>query len=281
MKQTRKVIKAVKGIPTEDGAGVKLQRVLGHHDVWDFDPFLMLDAFDSRDPQDYIAGFPWHPHRGIETVTYLISGRIEHGDSLGNHGTIADGDTQWMTAGGGIIHQEMPQASERMLGAQLWINLPREHKMTQPAYHDIPAASVAKVSDENATVAVISGNYEGESAQMQGNFVKTTYLDVDLNPGKQWEIAVPSENTVFIYIILGSVFIDNVLYENRQAILFGPGNAVSLAAGDRGARFLFLSAKPLKEPIAWGGPIVMNTNSELEEAFRQLDDGTFTKQKNQ
>ncbi len=274
---TRKVVRVVQGKAAVDGAGVHLQRVIGYHDVEDFDPFLMLDAFDSKNPQDYIAGFPWHPHRGIETVTYLIKGEMDHGDSLGNRGRITGGSSQWMTAGGGIIHQEMPQPSEHMLGAQLWINLPRKDKMTEPEYNDIKADSVVKVTEVNATVAVISGDYKGHTGPAPSKYVRATYLDVDLQPDKTWEADVVPENTVFLYIIMGTLEIDGRLYENRRAVLFGDGDRVTLKAGRDGARFLLLSGKPLKEPVAWGGPIVMNTKEELDQAFREIDEGTFVR----
>lgn len=273
----RKVVQVVSGVLTQDGAGVNLRRVISNGNVKDFDPFLMLDAFDSRDPDDYILGFPWHPHRGIETVTYLISGEIDHGDSLGNHGRITDGSCQWMTAGGGILHQEMPQASKHMLGAQLWINLPEKDKMTAPAYNDIKAEDIVKVEEEGARIAIVSGEYKGKKAPMQGNFVKTTYLDVALDPEKSWKADTPEENTVFIYIVQGSVVIDQAVYESRRAVLFGKGGSVLLAAGEKGARFLLFSGKPLGEPVAWAGPIVMNTRKELEQAFRELEEGTFVK----
>lgn len=273
----RKVKKVVEGMQTQDGAGVKLTRVISLPDVKDFDPFLLLDAFDSKNPADYIKGFPWHPHRGIETVTYLIKGDVEHGDSLGHKGKIKDGACQWMTAGQGIIHQEMPQACEHMLGAQLWINLPKKHKMTHPAYNDIQPNNVPKVEDENARVAVISGEYKGVKARMQGNYVKTTYLDVELNPNREWEAVVSPENTAFIYVIDGNVDINDKNYPAKIAILFDDGDKVKLKAGKKGTRFLFLSGKPLREPVAWGGPIVMNTDEELMEAFKEIELGTFVK----
>ncbi len=274
----RKVKRVVTGIQTEDGAGVKLQRVVGNRDVKDFDPFLMLDGFDSTDPADYVAGFPWHPHRGIETVTYLIEGEIEHGDSLGNRGTIRSGCCQWMTAGCGIIHQEMPQPSKRMLGTQLWINLPAKEKMTPPAYHDIQPESVLKFTEDGARIALIAGSYKGEKAPMQNRFIPTDYLDVDLDAGKSWELEVPPENTVFLYIILGGLEIDGTSYPSRRAVLFElGGDRVKVTAGKEGARFLLASGKPLREPVAWGGPIVMNTREELLQAFREIDDGTFAK----
>ncbi len=271
----RTVSRVVTGIQTEDGAGVKLTRVIGNRDVEDFDPFLMLDAFDSRKPADYVAGFPWHPHRGIETVTYLISGDIEHQDSLGNRGSIRDGSCQWMTAGGGILHQEMPQPSEHMFGAQLWINLPRKDKMTAPAYHDLKPEDIPAVEESAGTVRVISGEYRGVRAQMQGHFVKTTYFDVELKPESVWKWETKAEDTVFLYILSGALNVASVLYDSRRALLLTSGDVVSLTAGDGGVRFFFLAAPPLREPVAWGGPIVMNTEEELQQAFDELEAGTF------
>ncbi len=271
----RKVSRTVTGTQTEDGAGVKLTRVIGHRDVKDFDPFLMLDAFDSRNPGDYAAGFPWHPHRGIETVTYLIAGNIEHKDSLGNTGNIRDGSCQWMTAGCGILHQEMPLPSPRMFGTQLWINLPREHKMTAPAYNDISPEAIVKVRENGAVVHVISGHYKELQAPMQGHFVKAVYLDVELEPEKEWSLASPSDHTVFLYILQGSLRIGGNTYAAKRAVLFTPGDSVSVTAGKDAARFLYFSAKPLHEPVAWSGSIVMNTREELKQAFSELDKGTF------
>ena len=273
----RTIRKIVGGATQYDGAGVKLVRVIGHADVHDFDPFLMLDAFDSDNPDDYTKGFPWHPHRGIETVTYLIHGDIEHGDSLGNKGRILDGCCQWMTAGSGIIHQEMPQAVSRILGAQLWINLPQKSKMTAPAYHDITADMVKIVVRDGVVVRIISGQYQGIFGPMQGDYVKTLYLDVGLQPDTQWDVEIDSESTVFCYLVAGSGTFDedSGLIPDHRAVLLSHGQGVSVKAGPQGLRFLLIAGRPLKESIAWGGPIVMNTREELREAFAQLDDGTF------
>ncbi len=276
----REVRKTVTGTRTVDGAGVSLVRVLGKPDVYDFDPFLMLDAFDSANPEDYIKGFPWHPHRGIETVTYLIKGDIEHGDSLGNSGSIRDGDCQWMTAGSGIIHQEMPKASPRMLGAQLWVNLPAKDKMCPPKYRDITEAMIPAVSDGGATVRVISGAYKGTKGAMEGDYVRPNYLDVLLVPGCEWKVSTSKGNTAFAYIIEGSAAFGSAGSQDMQAkhaVLLGDGDEVSVKAGPHGARMLFLEAAPLGEPIAWGGPIVMNTKDELRQAFKDLDEGRFIK----
>lgn len=287
MGKLRVVKRIVTGMPTVDGAGVKLVRVLGHRDTEDFDPFLMLDAFDSTDPEDYIKGFPWHPHRGIETVTYLIEGHIEHGDSLGNSGAIYDGDCQWMTAGSGIIHQEMPQAAERMLGAQLWLNLPAKDKMTDPAYGDIRSADVPVIEEGGNTIRVIAGDYQGTKGAFTGKYVQATYLDVELAPGGEWSFMSEPDHTLFIYIFSGQAVFDpkedaanpNDLIDEKQAVLFGEGDEFWVKAGKEGIRFILLCAKPLREPIAWGGPIVMNTRAELQVAFNELRNDTFIKHK--
>jgi redox-sensitive bicupin YhaK (pirin superfamily) len=286
----RKCKSIVRGKHTVDGAGVHLRRVLGLRTVEDFDPFLMLDGFDSSDPEDYIKGFPWHPHRGIETVTYLLQGEIEHGDSLGNKGFIRDLQCQWMTAGSGIIHQEMPKPSKRMLGSQLWVNLPKKDKMTQPAYRDIKQQDVSVVQEKNATIRVLSGNYHGYHGAVKGEYLKVQYLDVALEPNSVWRYnETPNDQTLFLYLIDGTLAADDALVnfeEKACAILFSASSAknsdfdeVLVKAGTEGARFFLLAAKPLKEPVAWGGPIVMNTEEELDEAFRELDNKTFIKHK--
>ena len=286
----RKCTQIVRGQNAVDGAGVHLRRVLGLRTIQDFDPFLMLDGFDSTNPEDYIKGFPWHPHRGIETVTYLINGAIEHGDSLGNRGTIRNLECQWMTAGSGIIHQEMPLASDRMLGCQLWVNLPAKDKMTEPQYRDITMKDVVTVEDENAAVRVISGSYKGEAAAVSGNYVKVKYLDVELKPDTVWIYnETPNDETLFIYLIDGTLApgeAGTAFEEKACAMLFTASSEVStdfeevqVKAGKDGARFLLLAAKPLKEPVAWGGPIVMNTREELNQAFDELETNNFIKHK--
>jgi len=285
---SRKFTQAVRGQHAVDGAGVKLRRVLGYRTIRDFDPFLMLDGFDSKDPDDYIRGFPWHPHRGIETGTYLLKGDIEHGDSLGNSGVIGDLQCQWMTAGSGIIHQEMPRASERMLGCQLWVNLPGKDKMTQPAYHDIRQQDVAVVSEENATVRVLSGNYKNHPGSVRGEYVSVQYLDVDLAPGSIWRYNETSnDQTLFLYLIDGTLAADEKLtgFEEKACAMLMTASSsdsseydeVRVRAGEGGARFFLIAARPLKEPVAWGGPIVMNTQEELNLAFSELQNKTFIK----
>ncbi len=276
---TREIKKIVTGNRTVDGAGVNLVRVIGHRDVEDFDPFLMFDAFDSVDPNDYIKGFPWHPHRGIETITYLIKGTMEHSDSMGNVGYINDGCCQWMTAGSGILHQEMPLESERMLGGQLWLNLPKQDKMTKPQYCDIREEMVPVVEEVGTTVRVISGDYKGNTSSIYGDYVKMIYLDVQMEHGAEWSLKTDPEDNLFIYIVEGEGSFgegDNLM-ECKRAILFDSGNEFKVKTGKNGIRFFLFSAKPLGESIAWGGPIVMNTREELNEAFRELEEGTFIK----
>ena len=274
----RQIKERVTGKASIDGAGVHLVRVLSRRNVENFDPFLMLDAFDSTNPEDYIKGFPLHPHRGIETVTYLIEGEIEHMDSLGNKGVITSGACQWMTAGSGILHQEMPQASPRMLGLQLWVNLAAEKKMTDPAYRDITPDLVTKVEDETAAVAIVAGEYKGQHGGTKGEYIPVTFLDVTLKADKEWTLPTRSDENLFVYIIQGEcAFADDTEQQQpKQAILFTEGDTFK-AYTETGARFILVSGKPLREPVAWGGPIVMNTQAELKKAFDELDEGTFIK----
>jgi len=278
--QTRTIRKVVTGTTQYDGAGVKLVRVISAPDVKEFDPFLMLDAFDSCDPDDYTKGFPWHPHRGIETVTYLISGNIEHMDSIGNKGNILDGCCQWMTAGGGILHQEMPQKSERMLGVQLWLNLPRVDKMTTPKYRDITANMIPIIEEDGCSIRIISGNYKGNVGAVEGEYVKMQFLDVDMKTGAQWKLDTDKDTNMFIYIAEGEGWFeksDENLLSSKRAVLFNDGEELLARATDKGLRFLLFSGPKLNEPIAWGGPIVMNSQEELKQAFKDIDDGTFVK----
>ncbi len=277
---SREVKRIITGAAATDGAGVKLVRVLGYADTTEFDPFLLLDAFDSTNPDDYTKGFPWHPHRGIETITYLIEGDIEHQDSLGNKGQIKSGDCQWMTAGSGIIHQEMPQKTERMLGAQLWLNLPATEKMSAPSYGDIKSKDVPLISKDGANVRIIAGEYQGTKGAFAGKHVPATYLDVQLEPGASWFVESKEDENLVIYIFIGQGFFGSTgrkFVQEKRAILFTPGNHLQVVAGEEGIRFILLKAKPLKEPIAWGGPIVMNTKEELNLAFAELDENTFIK----
>ncbi len=276
---TRKVIETVTGSPAIDGAGVHLVRVLGLETAYRFDPFLMLDAFDSHNPKDYIKGFPMHPHRGIETLTYLIKGRIDHEDSLGNKGTIRNGDSQWMTSGSGILHQEMPQPVEHMLGLQLWINLPKEEKMTHPKYFDITSDIVKEIKEDNATIKVIAGKYKGQQGA-KGHHLDVRLLDIEVEKNKSFFLKTDPETNLFVYIIEGDGHFgkDNApVISSKVAALFTMGDEFYVRAGKNGIRFILFEARPLKEPIAWGGPIVMNTREELANAFKELQEGTFIK----
>jgi len=265
--------KLVRGYPAVDGAGVRLVRVLGARNIHDFDPFLMLDSFDSTNPADYTAGFPMHPHRGIETITYLIEGKIEHEDTLGNKGTIFAGDAQWMTAGSGIKHSEMPQASPRMLGFQLWLNLPQSEKMTDPAYLAITDEQIPKVTTESALIRILSGNFGGVQG-IKTQHIQATLLDIALQPDKTIELPTNPNETAFIFLIEGNAVVDKQEIAEKTAILLDTGSTVTVTT-HQALRFFFFSAKPLKEPVAWGGPIVMNTQEELQQAFVELERGTF------
>jgi len=271
----RKVVKTVRGQRAIDGAGVNLVRVLGTRDVEDFDPFLMLDSFDSTNPDDYIKGFPMHPHRGIETITYLIEGEIEHQDSLGNKGVIRGGDSQWMTAGSGILHQEMPKASSRMLGLQIWLNLPKEEKMVDPAYFDITKDLVKVVPEDFGTVRIISGQYKDTQGVKPPHWQASMY-DVSLDAGQEANFVTQPEENAFIFLILGDAQMGTENYPEKTAVLFGDGDNIRIKS-EQGCRFFYFSGKRMKEPIAWGGPIVMNTRSELQTAFSELDTGDFIK----
>lgn len=272
----REIIKTIRGDATTDGAGVKLVRVLSHANTVDFDPFLMLDFFDSTDPSDYTKGFPMHPHRGIETITYMIEGRIEHEDSLGNKGSIQAGESQWMTAGSGILHQEMPKASERMLGIQLWLNLPRNQKMTSPAYLSITGEMIAQTKKDGAIIRVLSGQFEHETGVTPRHIPASIY-DIELSAGGEISIPTKPEETVFVFVI-GDAVINGQTISSHTAVLFGEGDELRVCASAYdGLRFFFFSGKPLHEPIAWGGPIVMNTEEELAFAFDELRRGTFIK----
>lgn len=280
MKLPRTVSKVITGMQTQDGAGVKLVRVIGHNDTDKFDPFLMLDAFDSTNPNDYIKGFPWHPHRGIETITYLLQGNIEHGDSLGNKGSILDGQCQWMTAGSGIIHQEMPQISERMLGLQLWLNLPAKYKMAPPKYHGISDNEIPVIREKGCKIHILGGTYKNNKGAMMGDYIQPLLLDVELGQEAQWSIDVGSDDTVFVYLFSGACTFGQegqAPIDAKHAVLFSQGDILKIKASQQGARLFLMAAKPLREPVAWGGPIVMNTQEELDMAFKELQENKFIK----
>jgi redox-sensitive bicupin YhaK (pirin superfamily) len=280
-KIAREVQEVLQGRPTLEGAGVRLIRAFGYHEVPKFDPFLMLDDFGSDDPDDYLAGFPWHPHRGIETVTYMLNGEVEHGDSIGNSGVIGSGDIQWMTAGSGIIHQEMPRrARGRMRGFQLWVNLPKRDKMMTPRYRDVKHADIPEVRPAaGVKVKVVSGTVAGARGPVQDIVVDPEYLDVSIAPGVEFLHAIPRDHRVFAYVVDGGGRFDG---DGKgigpgHAVLFGAGDEVAVAAGDSGVHLLLVSGRPLNEPVAWGGPIVMNTQAELDRAFDEYGQGTFIK----
>jgi len=280
MKSSRSVSLLLTGKPTVEGAGVHLQRIFGFPEAPRFDPFLLLDDFGSSRPEDYVAGFPWHPHRGIETVTYMVSGTVEHRDSLGNQGAIGAGDVQWMTAGSGIIHQEMPQpARENLRGFQLWVNMPAATKMSEPRYRDIASAAIPSVSPHDGVdIKVIAGEVAGVRGPVTDGAAQPEYADVSLAPGAAFEHPTEDERTVFVYAVAGSGTLGtNFEHELRggQLALCGAGPSVRAAAGDAGFRFLLVSGRPFGEPVAWGGPIVMNTREELATAFREYEQGTF------
>lgn len=275
----RGIKKTVRGQRTVDGAGVHLVRVLGYDDVEDFDPFLMLDSFDSVNPSDYLAGFPMHPHRGIETVTYLISGRIDHEDSMGNKDTIHAGECQWMTAGNGVLHQEMPKESDRMLGLQLWLNLPGTEKMAEPNYLAITRDKIKWTKKDDARIGVLSGCFEGVWG-VKPKHIQASIYDVILPKGGTVSIPAPETENVFVFLIEGDAVIEDDRILSKSAVLFGEGDTVKVTAPkEADLRFLFFSGKSLHEPVAWGGPIVMNTQAELSLAFAQLRDGTFIRYK--
>jgi len=280
MAQLRSVALLLTGKPTVEGAGVRLNRVFGYPEVPRFDPFLLLDDFGSDNPDDYIAGFPWHPHRGIETVTYMVSGEVEHGDSLGNTGVIGPGDVQWMTAGSGIVHQEMPQRVEdRLRGFQLWINLPATSKMIAPRYRDVPADTIPVVSPHTGlTIKVIAGEVVGIRGPVKDFVADPEYLDITLEPGALLEHPTPPDHTVFAYAVSGRGWVGpnaSHTLERGHLALFTAGDSVFAEARDVPFRFLLVSGKPLGEPVAWSGPIVMNTREELAAAFREYQEGTF------
>lgn len=276
--KVRGIKKTVVGERAMDGAGVRLTRVLGLETVQDFDPFLMLDAFDSTDPNDYLRGFPWHPHRGIETITYLISGEIEHQDSIGNKGTIREGCCQWMRAGSGIMHQEMPQASDRMLGLQLWLNMPAVHKMDAPAYNDLRAEDIPLASHNGVDVRILSGDYQGKSGPMRNLLIPVTMLDLAMAQDAEFSLGTEPEETVFTYLFEGAIeFPDGAGAERRQAVLTTEGDTLKIKAALPETRLVLLISRPLHEPVHWGGPIVMDTAAGLQQAFRELREGTFIK----
>lgn len=300
MTEMRKIHKVLKSKPTIEGAGVHLKRAFGHSQVPMFDPFLLLDDFRSDNPMHYIKGFPWHPHRGIETITYVLRGDVEHGDSMGNKGIISSGDAQWMTAGSGIIHQEMPKGDSGglMFGFQLWANLPRSHKMIEPRYRDVKSEQIPEVVLENGTkIRIICGKVGGKQGPVQDIIIDPEYIDVTVPARSEFIHLTKRGHTVFAYIIEGKAYfckeknpfsyeIEGTNYfdiqrdpfiSNTTLVLFDDGDQMMVSTEDDAVRFLLISGKPIVEPVAWYGPIVMNTEDELRIAFEEYSNGTFVK----
>jgi hypothetical protein len=291
------VKRLIKSKPTIEGAGVHLRRAFGFGNTSDFDPFLLLDDFRNDIPEDYLSGFPWHPHRGIETITYVLAGTVEHGDSMGNRGVISAGDVQWMTAGRGIIHQEMPKGDQsgRMHGFQLWANLPASLKMMEPRYQEVKAQDIPEVTEDDGTRArIVCGSFWGATGPVVGVAADPIYLDVSVPSGKRKTLSVETTRHAYVFTGAGkfcnaseplSVPTEAVGWletspppreaENRSLVLFDRGDEVEVQAGEDGIRFLLVSGKPLEEPVAWYGPIVMNTQEQLRQAFEELQEGTF------
>ena len=274
----RKIKQQVTGFRTQDGAGVSLVRVLGNGTVQEYDPILMLDSFDSTNPDDYTAGFPMHPHRGIETISYVYRGYMTHRDSLGNEDTIGDGEVQWMTAGSGIMHEEKLPAAERLLGVQLWLNLPAKDKLVPPAYHSIKNSDIEEIYFDWGKLRLLSGEFEGRKGYM-GKYLPLNYYDLHLNPKASVLINTESENSVMVFTLLGDAYIGGDLVKEKTAAKLSSGDQVEIKATDEKAQVLFISSKRLDEPVAWGGPIVMNTKEELNKAFDDLKRGTFLQDK--
>jgi redox-sensitive bicupin YhaK (pirin superfamily) len=282
MEYYRKIIKILSSKPTIEGAGVRLKRAFGYPEAPQLDPFLLLDHFGSDNPDDYIAGFPWHPHRGIETVTYMLSGNVEHGDSIGNSGVIGAGDVQWMTAGSGIVHQEMPQKGDGpLMGFQLWVNLPAAKKMTDPRYKEITSTRIPEVElGGDVVVKVISGEVADVKGPVTDIIVNTIYLDVTVGAEAVFDYRLEEEYKAFAYVIEGSGYFDperSQLIPREHLVIYQKGGAVQIAAGSEPLRVLFIAGEPIGEPIAWRGPIVMNTDDELKLAFEEYRRGTFIK----
>ncbi|MGD9075667.1 MAG: pirin family protein [Desulfobacteraceae bacterium] len=287
MANIRRIRKVLKSQPTIEGAGVHLKRAFGYQQVPELDPFLLLDDFHSNNPDEYIKGFPWHPHRGIETITYVLYGKVEHGDSMGNKGTIYSGDVQWMTAGSGIIHQEMPKGQEDglMWGFQLWANLPASHKMMDPRYRDVKQEQIPEIDlDDGVKVKIICGELNGIKGPVQGVVIDPEYLDITVPPESSFRRSVKRRHKAFAYVIEGEGHFGQGMNANARKMV-GPGNLVifddgyqvAISSEDKPVRALFVSGRPIGEPVAWHGPIVMNTREELRMAFEEYEKGKFIK----
>ncbi len=283
MPHIRKINSIIKSVPTLEGAGVHLNRAFGYNQTRLLDPFLLLDVFHSNNPDDYKSGFPWHPHRGIETITYVLSGNIEHSDSIGNKGVIKAGDAQWMTAGSGIIHQEMPNGGKNGLlwGLQLWANLPSAKKMTNPQYREIKSKDIPEINIDNGVkIRIISGSQNGITGPVQNIEIDPEFLDISIEKGIEFDHKTKKGYTAFAYILEGSGLFDGKNpINNGNTVIYEDGNEILITSGENNLRILLVSGKPINEPIAWQGPIVMNTEDELRTAFMELENDTFLKNK--
>lgn len=274
----RKVKSLVTGFETKDGAGVRLTRVLGRETVEEFDPISMLDSFDSENPDDYTAGFPLHPHRGIETISYLYSGKMVHKDTLGNMDTITDGEVQWMNAGSGILHEEQVPAVERLLGVQLWLNLPQTDKFSKPYYHAVRKDDIEEIDIDHGKIRLLAGSFKGHEG-FKGHHLPFDYYDIQLNPNGEITLDVEEDNSIMVFTLLGNIAIEGTEIAEKTAAKLTKGDTVTIKNKDDFAQVLFISTKELKEPVAWAGPIVMNTQEELKEAFDDLNTGNFIREK--
>lgn len=276
MKRTVKT--TVKGFRTIDGAGVNLVRVLGNQTIKDFDPILMLDSFDSVNPDDYTAGFPMHPHRGIETISYVSRGKMVHKDSLGNEEAVTDGEVQWMNSGSGILHEEQVPAADRLLGVQLWLNLPQKEKMSKPSYHSINKADIEEIPIEGGMLRLLAGSYKDHQGYV-GEHLPLNYYDMHLEPGTEITLNMGEDESVMLFTLLGDIYVDGQHIEEKTAVKLTEGDSVTIKNGDKSAQVLYMASKALNEPVAWAGPIVMNTEEEIKQAFAELRNNTFIKEK--
>lgn len=272
----RKIIDKMTGFRTTDGAGVSLVRVLGIKTVEQYDPILMLDSFDSTDPEAYIKGFPMHPHRGIETISLIVSGKMMHRDSLGHEDMITDGEVQWMTAGSGILHEEKLPASERMLGVQLWLNMPQKDKMSPPAYHSLKKDAIEEIEIEGGILRLISGNYLNHEGY-KGKYLPLDYYDIRLEANKKLTIETAYDKSIFVFTLLGRAKVGGEVVDEKTAVKLTEGDSIDIESLDQEIIILFVSSDRLDESITWGGPIVMNTDEEIQTAFKELRDGSFLK----
>lgn len=274
----RKVKTKVRGFRTRDGAGVSLVRVLGNQTMKEFDPILMLDSFDSTNPDDYTAGFPMHPHRGIETISYVSRGKMVHRDSLGNEDGISDGEVQWMNSGSGIMHEEMVPAADRLLGVQLWLNLPSKDKMSKPSYNSIKNDKIPEIEIEGGKLRLLAGTYK-EYQGYKGNYLPMNYYDIQLNADAEFTLTMGQKDSVMIFTLLGNIYINGEYIEEKTAVKLTEGDSLTIKNGKEKAQVLYINSKTLNEPIAWAGPIVMNTQDEIQKAFSELMSNTFIKEK--